>query len=128
LLTTQDHDPMDKFVNTWSSPKHIRLLFNLPHNLAIIFTTFYAHALCTCHKHKNTLGPNQTLLHENTSTIKISFCNNLIKCLWMLIWHEINHAMMETYVLQKNNYLWQSMLCSKIWSATHYCSTTEYVK
>jgi hypothetical protein len=30
---------------------------------------------------KKTLALGQTLLHDNTSTIKITFCKNLIKCL-----------------------------------------------
>lgn len=62
--------------------------------VANFLITFFAHVLRTCHKHKKKFGPwLWTLLHENTSTIEISFCNTLIKCLWMSIWHEINHAM-----------------------------------
>jgi hypothetical protein len=57
--------------------------------VGIFFTTFFAHVLHTCHKHKKTFAPGQTLLHGKTSSIEISYSSNLIKCLWMSSKHEI---------------------------------------
>jgi hypothetical protein len=64
--------------------------------VGICFTTYSAHVLCTCHKHKKTLASNQTLLHGKTSSIEISFYSSLIKCLRMSIKHEIKHVLMKT--------------------------------
>jgi ribosomal protein L32 len=64
--------------------------------VGIFFRAFFAHVLHTCHKHKKTLAPGQTLLHGKTSSIEISSFSSPIMCWWMLSKHEIEHALMKT--------------------------------
>ncbi len=94
-------------------PKVNYYYFRLLH-LQIIFPTFYACALCTCHKHKISLAPSQILLHGKTSTIEIRFCNSLEKCIWMSIWHEIYHVLWKLMFCKIN------IICGKICCATKY--------
>jgi len=44
-------------------------IVELSSTLAIFLTTFLAHALQTCHKHKNILAPSQMLLQMQTQKL-----------------------------------------------------------
>jgi hypothetical protein len=48
---------------------------------------------------KKTLAFGQTLMHEKTSSLEISFSNSLIKCLWTSSKHEIEHALTKINAL-----------------------------
>jgi hypothetical protein len=121
--TKQDHDPVDKFLNTWFGPKRIILLSSTFAN----FLQYFVPVLCAHATNiKKTLAPNLTLLHGKMSSIEISSCISLIKCLWMSNKHEIKHAWMETNVLQNKHSLWQNMLCNKEWSITLFYFATKY--